>query len=981
MKFIIDRLPRVLLLFISSLIILLQAACSFDDSGTSLFDDPVTIESIGSENLAPASWTFRPKTDLVLTSYQWSFSDVDSSGQANQSAEVSHTFQEPGVYSVRLDYVQNNGELGYAETQVIVRGGVISGRLLAAADNLVDIDTLEPKSSGDNNTFEKAQIISSKAQLSGIVDDRDLVDIFQVQLQKNQRLMIQMADDLNLPSEESNKTDKKDPLYNRVKLTLYTKDNTDQTVNIVETSAQTGRFSASLLVPEDGAYYLEVTAIEADGASTIVNNTERGDAELSSHGIYSLIIGPVSASSSSEFVLGEVNILLKLNRQYTAQGLRTKTDLGRFKTLTLEDARSLMGSANIRYASAGQAFSNQQQQQRWEVLQAVEILSQHEDVEIAEPNWKRYPLASPAVNDPLYSSQWHYDTINLPQAWQALDTSRGDGFVVAVLDTGILIGHPDLSNNLMGGYDFVDNDTDANDPGDKSINGQRSSFHGTHVAGIIAASANSIGGVGIAPEVKIMPVRVLGEGGGFSSDIIAGVCFAAKLQASAQAGCDNAEVAAKAADIINLSLGGPGYSQIEQNVYSSVMDKGIIVIAAAGNESTSEPFYPATYDRVISVSALSQSLEQASYSNFGSTIDVAAPGGDFSKDSGIMSTLGDDSTGTTEFTYGSLQGTSMAAPHVAGVAVLMKSVKPSLTHAEFLGYLNAGNLTQDLGVSGRDDAFGHGLINAEKAVLAVQGPAVDKLISSNNQLFFNIGVNALSFVLTATNDLKEEDAGVLSVKSVKYADNQNVSWLSLATVAWGENTVTVDRTELVEGRHQADIVINSTTLGDLTIRVTLQVGNPAISANAGVQYVLLIDADAKPDANGILPTVAGSAPLVANKGEYIYQITEIKKGRYLVSTGSDLDFDNVICDPGESCGQYPTLEQPKIITISEEQPYLEVNMSVNYSFGSALNQGFSFKDSADQVAPVPISRVVTSKVVINKETEADNQVPLKLKQK
>lgn len=979
MTLIINRLFCVLPRAFLSVLLILLSACSFDDSGTSLFDDPVSIESIGLENLAPASWTFRPKTDLVLTSYQWSFSDGDSSGQANQSAEVSHTFQEPGVYDVRLDYVLSNGAVGSAGTRVIVSGGAISGRILAAADNLVDIDTLELESRGDNNSYEKAQIISSKTQLSGVVDDRDLVDIYQVQLQKNQRLMIQMADDLNVNNAN-------DPRYNRVKLTLYTTGNTDQAVNTIETSAQTGRFSASLLVPEDGSYYLEITAIEADGTSTLLNNTARGEEGLSSHGIYSLSIGAARVSSSAEFALGEVNVLLKPNRQYMAQGLRTQMDLGRFKTLSLDDARALMESAKITYASTPTLSSMGSksvaqaslQQQRWEVLQAVEILSQHEDVEIAEPNWKRYPLAAPVVNDPDYASQWHYDTINLPKAWSELGSNRGEGVVVAVIDTGVLTGHPDLSANIITGYDYVDNDADANDTGDKSINGQRSSFHGTHVAGTIAALSNDIGGVGIAPDVEIMPIRVLGEGGGYASDIIAGVCFAAKLNI---ADCESQENYGNAveADVINLSLGGEGFSELENRIYKAATTKGKIIIAAAGNSGVSEPFYPAAYNSVISVSAVSQDLTKASYSNFAdpaknSKIDVAAPGGDFTKDRGIYSTLGDDSSGTTVFNYGSLQGTSMAAPHVAGIAALMKSVKADLTHNEFLTYLRSGDLTQDLGDVGRDDIFGYGLIDAHKAILFIKDGVPPQLLSSSYSLFFNIGVNTLSFVLSATNDLTENDAGVLSVKSIKDADNQDVSWLSLDAVVWGENRVTINRTGLAEGRYQADVVINSTTLGDLTIRMILQVGNPEVSANAGVQYVLLIDADAEPDADGILPTVAGSAPLVANKGEYFYQITDIKKGRYLVSTGSDLDFDNVICDAGESCGQYPTLEQPKIITISEDTPFLELDMSVNYSFGSSLTQGLGYQNSTIGIKPKPVFRAVN-----NKEINPDNQAPFKVK--
>jgi serine protease len=126
------------------------------------------------------------------------------------------------------------------------------------------------------------------------------------------------------------------------------------------------------------------------------------------------------------------------------------------------------------------------------------------------------------------------------------------------------------------------------------------------------------------------------------------------------------------------------------------------------------------------------------------------------------------------------------------------------------------------------------------------------------------------------------------------------------------------------------------TVDDIVIAVQLQVGNPELSANAGVQYVVIIDDDAEPNEDGIFVSAGGSAALVANQGLYTYEVLGLKKGNYIVSTGSDLDLDFIICDAGESCGQYPTVDRPIIVTISEEQPDLDINMSVNY-----VNTGIS----------------------------------------
>lgn len=912
-------------------------------------DDTVKITVTESQNIAPASWTLNSETELEITAFQWSFSDESYEAfSENQQSEVTHVFEEPGTYTVRLNYQTSTGEQGVEEREIVVKGGSISGLIYAAADHLVDNDTRDlNEPTIDNDTVEKAQLLSSVTSLSGIVDNDDPIDFYNVTLQQYQRLQVQMADKIEATG-----------VYKTIKLSLYSSSDASTLLLEAETDPDSGHFTSTVLVPESDEYIMKISAVGVEA--------NPADSEQSSHGIYSLSIERANSSSSAEFALDEVNVLLKPNRQYTAQALFSKLDLGRFKNLTLENASALMESAKITYASIASLGKSSEAlmkaQQRWEVLQAVEVLSKNENIEIAEPNWVRYPAEVTEITDPRYAEQWSYDVINLPQAWEALDGFGDENVIVAVLDTGVLVNHPDLSENIIAGYDFVDNDSDANDPGDRGFLELASSFHGTHVAGTVAAAVNGIGVTGVAPNVKLMPVRVLGTNGGYSSDIIAGVCFAAKLTESTYSGCGNNNSPSQRADIINMSLGGEGYSQLEENVYEAAIGQGVIIIAAAGNEETSASYYPAAYDDVVSVSAVSQSLEQASYSNFGSKIDVAAPGGELSSDGGVLSTWGEDGSlfsPSTKNTYGSLQGTSMAAPHVSGVAALMKSAKPSLTNIEFLSLLNDGALTQDLGASGRDDIFGYGLIDAQKAVLAVQDNVIPQLISSSNQLFFSSIQSSLSIIISATGISSVNEGGEITADI--NAGGSGGDWLTINTSEEAASSddliilekfqLSVNRDGLEEGIYQKRITVRSTNqvLDDLSILVRLQVANIEVSANAGVQYVLLISEVAEADEGGVRPTLLGGDAVIANNGQYEYELLDVKKGRYYLATGSDIDRDEQVCDSGESCGQYPTLEQPKVVVISEETPDLKLNMSVGYAGGEGISvQTGSFEKPAEK---------------------------------
>jgi thermitase len=298
--------------------------------------------------------------------------------------------------------------------------------------------------------------------------------------------------------------------------------------------------------------------------------------------------------------------------------------------------------------------------------------------------------AAYAAGDPLRAQQWGLDVI---QADAAHATSTGSGAVVAVIDTGVFAGHEDLAGRLLPGYDFVDDDSTPQD----DVDG-----HGTHVTGIVAADAgNGVGIEGVAPGAKVLPIRVLdNEGSGTGEGVAKGIDYAV----------------AHGADVINLSLGGSaidtvlGGDDAFTKAVQNALSKGVVVIAAAGNDTVPFCEQPSVEGPLLCVGAIDRNEMRTFYSSSG---DLVAPGGSAlgGPDEDILSTFNDGK-------YATIAGTSQATPHVAGVAALLVSL--GLHGKAVTDRILA--TARDAGPAGPDDVFGAGILDAKAAVAGLAAP-------------------------------------------------------------------------------------------------------------------------------------------------------------------------------------------------------------------------------------------------------------------
>lgn len=888
----------------------------------------VSIDGATTLTFTPANWQ----------QYQRIAVRVASDPDRCVDTAILELFADDKSYA-SVEVVENDRQAGARTAGEFTLCGTIRAPDFTAVDSDINDNRVTSKS---NNSIALAQRVSNPVMLGGYVntpgggpqgrsqEPGDVSDFFAVHMTAGQQVTLHTANDFT--SEE------------KADVELHLLDTTGVTLDSVIGRADV----KSLLVARDGDYVVEVSVCQATACLPGGTN-------------YVLSIGQPSVSAltaassalrlSDEFVTGDVIVKWKATnaRALVATAAAPPSnitavagDASRQMLYQVDTSLHAASSRALTNIAPARQFASKELAAKFETLTTVRDLQYRSDVEYAQPNFISKSFAVP--NDPLYVLQWHYPIINLPAAWDM--TTGSSDVIVGVIDTGVLLAHPDLAGQTVAGYDFIRSpanagdgdsiDANPNDPGDDRVNG--SSFHGSHVAGTIAAATNNgQGSAGIAWGAKIMPLRALGQLGGTDYDVGQALLYAAGLAN------DSKTVPARRADIVNLSFGGPTFSQAALDIVTRVRAAGVIVIAAAGNESTSALSYPAAFDGVVAVSAVDYNKQFAPYSNFGSYVDVAAPGGDLSKDAnadgtgdGVLSTGASDRTGSIVFRYPIFQGTSMASPHVAGVAALMKSVLPGLTPQLFDDLLRSGKLTEDVGAPGRDDRYGYGVIDAFKAVneariLAQNGNIPPPLPpqAGVQPSTLNFGVTATSLTFTVSN------VGGDGLQVISTATNQpwlRVNPLQVDSNGVGTYRVSVSRLGLVDQNYDGQIRV-VTSAGERLVNVVMEVSRVPVAASVGYQYVILVDSVNH-------KKVAAIDEVAVVNGMYQFSLEGALPGTYHLYAGSDMDQDGRLCDPGEACGAFRTLEQPQLIeVISADVNGLDFTTSYPVNFSTVSNAG------------------------------------------
>ena len=561
----------------------------------------------------------------------------------------------------------------------------------------------------------------------------------------------------------------------------------------------------------------------------------------------------------------------------------------------------------------------------------------------AEPDYRARITASSVfnlTNDTFRVFQWNVDMVKAPDAWAA---SSGDGVRVAIIDTGIAANHEDLQTNVLvsEGYDFIsasgNGDGDGRDADPSEPAG--GTFHGSHIAGVVAADTNnSLGVAGIAYDADIIPIRVLDTSGtGSAFDIADGIRYAAGLPTS------EGLVLYPKADIINLSLGLTEDSFVIGDAIRDAVAAGVIVIAAAGNEGSDAAFYPAYYPEVFGVGSVNHEGYRSLFSNFGANVSVMAPGGtdqtsiyyDGINDD-ILGPVGDDN-------YAFFIGTSFAAPHVSAVAALMKQLDSGLDSVSFASYLNRGMLTDV-----REDGsfYGRGLINAEKAVAAVGGSLSDRLDVFPESLSYTQNDERLTLTLSNLGD------GVVSVDQVSF----DVPWLSITgedsdSFGLGRYAITIDSSAAGVQARSANVEVLYSVNGGGQQRKSIPVfkASEAVTSELKGVYVYLLRKES-------VTSFSSSYEIVQSVffdrilGSASFSFANVPAGNYYLEASTDNDGDRRLFDPGEALGAYRLSNAESYLALSSDRDGLRFSMQYQ-NLSESNEYAHSFDPQIDRALP------------------------------
>ena len=902
----------------------------------------------------------------VIVSTTWASGD----GTSWSGDVFEHIYLNTGTFTASLTVVNSSG-LSNVKTQSIVvsaapADNIVEGVITLPNSHFVDSDVNNTDSTPVNNgpgTGGTLQFIPSPSAVSGYVNLAGSGE------EGNSYILGDLADDYTFQASAGDVINLTvgNAVEGDIDLYLF-----EATTGMFADSSQGTNTYESVTVPETGVYILSVVpftgastyTLELGGASPFATHGLHASADINP-GVLIATKSPAGraskASSSSLSLKGMRSLATKTSPLYS----------GPLSYVLDDDFDASVSAVRSAIQNRSSAFSTIIRGPKTDLERKANTLSAAKTVQ----GWPEFTSAEPSINyrsfsqpnDPLYQKQWHFEKINLPSAW---DISGGAGNVkVAVLDTGIHHAHPDLAARISSdSYDFVSNinssgdgdgiDANPSDPGTGSDNvlcldssSQFSSFHGTHVAGTVGAVGNNDTGVaGVNWNVELMDVRVLGCGGsGSVQDIVDGIYYAAGLPN--RWGLE----ASSPADIINLSLGSQTYSQSMATAVLAAREAGVIVVAASGNNALdgNAVNYPAANDGVISVAATNRDDVRADYSTSNAAVDLAAPGGHGDNQSGspdkrVYSTSANIDGGDITSTYSYQSGTSMAAPHVAGVASLMKEIYPLMTPAEFESSIIAGYLSVDLGESGKDIEFGYGRVDANKALSTAVNLATGQEVVFPAQIavstnLVNLGFSANSSSFEAFN-AGDGSISVISVESTSAA----VSVFSpTSTDGLGRYGISISRANLAPGAYSEFIsVVTNAGAAGVFVRFEVLPAGEIVEEDAGVMYTLLYNINTS--------SVEHSTSSLVSEGAYTFSMTDVAPGVYILVSGTDIDNDGFICGNGETCAVWPNTAEPDHLIVNQSYEGLDLSAFFVATTGSS-GLGSSVQPKSRSIEPTSCS--------------------------
>jgi|GEM_PF-663575 serine protease len=723
---------------------------------------------------------------------------------------------------------------------------------------------------------------------------KDELDTLRLQLSEGQRVSVNFFPALVDLSGESETGDAP-----KTKLTLTP---VGGEVNGVS-SAEDRELNKSVQAPQNGEHDLVIKATDGGPARYVLRSTSLSENETLGQAFADF--EPGEAIITTETVASDGAIRAQANGSVElADQVASQKELGgnQFQvTMPIEREAILpAGASNSR--------------RKTETLAWIRELNDTSGVASAVPNHRVRAIQStincatepdhPECQDEFGLQAWHYNLINMTGESGAWSKATGANTRIAVLDTGVawIDGdwHPDLAPNINCGepggcFDAVDGSLPIDESGS----------HGTHVSGLAAAAATDNGDVtGVAHDSRLIPVRVLGGDEGTVSDVIEGVRWV----------INNGN---PHADVINLSLGSQTQNPGLSDILAEATAAGILVVAASGNAGDDRQFFPAAFPSVIAVGAVDCEGNRSSFSNFGNWLDLVAPGGGNARDCDSNGEANDSvfsSFPSGDPPVGGLEGTSMAAPHVAGVLGLMREVNPGVEMPLIRALLREGRLTQDNDAGTFDQELGRGIIDANASVtedltgFAALAPSLERLRLDDDRKTVDLSLGAVGNDSATFNDVT--------------VTNGKQPWL-VVEPADGERNfrVSLDTEEMDEGQFFRSTLnvsyrVDNGETRKYQVPVTATLEANKSDRNAGAHFVQLVPVDAANDGSISENTV--QTLVEARNGEYRFRFdtSEMEPGEYLLIAGSDLDNDGAFCGPGEACAEFPVTGQPQPIEIT-----------------------------------------------------------------